>query len=226
MLHVLTQPIPQRGNLCLQCRRHQCLLCLRAPLLWRWDCLSSSSSSSTAPTSAPVATPPHFPPAPASSLYATLQPSAVGWNGWATSAKGANLSQMCLYANESSLKSFNSCSVCRVRMMCLPDLLYLNSTVLMSIPLLCPLCPGSQRSSGTLLYEASNDSQTSANGTERLASTVMGTVRYRRCETRRHSCSTSAKLHSDFSVSLRWSFGLSWATQSLWELETAPATSV
>lgn len=75
--------IPQRGNLCLQCRRHQCLLCLGARLLWRWDC---PSSSSTAPTSAPVATPPPFAPAPASSPYTTLQPSPVGLDGWVTPA--------------------------------------------------------------------------------------------------------------------------------------------
>lgn len=35
MLHVHTHQIPQRGNLCLQCRRHQCLLCPGARLLWR-----------------------------------------------------------------------------------------------------------------------------------------------------------------------------------------------
>lgn len=63
-------------------------------------------------------------------------------------------------------------------MMCLPDLLYLSSTVLMSIPLLCPRCPGRQRSSDTLLYAASNDSQMNAKGTERSANTLMETVRY------------------------------------------------
>lgn len=123
--------------------------------------------------------------------------------------RGKNLSQMHLYANKGPLKSFNRCSVCRVRMMCLPDLLYLNSTAPMSIPLLCPLCPGSLRSSDTLLYEASNDSQTSANETERLASTVMETVRYMQCEAHPRSSSTSAKSHSNFSVYLRWNFGLS-----------------
>lgn len=71
-----------------------------------------------------------------------------------------------------------SCSVCRVRMMCLPDLLYLSSTVLMSIPLLCPRYPGRQQSSDTLLYAASNDSQMNAKGTGRLASTPMETARY------------------------------------------------
>lgn len=86
MLHVHIHRIPQRGNLCLQCRRHQCLLCLGARLLWRWDC--PSSSSSTAPTSAPIATPPPFPPVPASSPYTTgwTQPSSVGLNGWVTPA--------------------------------------------------------------------------------------------------------------------------------------------
>lgn len=108
MLHVHIHQIPQRGNLCLQCRRHQCLLCLRARLLWRWDCRSSS----TAPTSAPVATPRHFPPSPASSLYATLQPSAVGFNGWVTSATGVNFSLLftkqktCLYEKQSCIKSY------------------------------------------------------------------------------------------------------------------------
>lgn len=85
-------------------------------------------------------------------------------------------------------------------MMCLPDLLYLSSTVLMGIPLLCPLCPGSQRSSDTLLYAASNDSQTNAKETERLASTVMEIVRYRQCVKFRHLSSTSTKIHSYFSV--------------------------
>ena len=95
ILHVRLHWTPQRGNLCLQCRRHQCLLCLGARLLWRWDCpisssSSSSSSSSTAPTSAPVATHPPFPPARASSLYATLQPSLVGLNGWVTTHHGTS----------------------------------------------------------------------------------------------------------------------------------------
>lgn len=85
MLHVRIHWTPQRGNLCLQCRRHQCLLSLGARLLWRWDC--PISSSSTAPTSAPVATHPPFPPARASSLYATLQPSLVVLNGWVTTRR-------------------------------------------------------------------------------------------------------------------------------------------
>lgn len=89
MLHVRIHPIPQRGNLCLRCRHRQCLLCLWARLLWRWDC---PSSSSTAPTSAPVATPPPCPPAPASSLYSTPQPSPVGLNGWVTTTTRVNFS--------------------------------------------------------------------------------------------------------------------------------------
>lgn len=86
MLHVRMHQIPQRGNLCLQCRCHQCLLlCLGARLLWRWDC-PSSSNNSTAPTSVLVATPPPFPPAPASSPYTTPQPSPVHLNGWVNPA--------------------------------------------------------------------------------------------------------------------------------------------
>lgn len=83
--------------------------------------------------------------------------------------------------------------------MCLPDLLYLSSTVLMRIPLLCPLCPGRRRSSDTLLYVASNGSQMNAKETEKLASTVTEIVRYRRCVKSHLSC-TSSKTHRFFSV--------------------------
>lgn len=75
----------------------------------------------------------------------------------------------------------NSCSVCRGRKMCLPDLLYLSSTVLMSTPLLCPHYRGRQRSSDTPPYAASNDSRMNVKETERLASTLMETVRYMQC---------------------------------------------
>lgn len=69
-------------------------------------------------------------------------------------------------------------SVRRMRKMCLPDLLYLSSTVPMSIPPLCLPCPGRQQSSDTPLYVASNVSQTNVKGTERLGSTQTGTARY------------------------------------------------
>lgn len=65
-----------------------------------------------------------------------------------------------------------------MRKMCLPDLLYLSSTVPMSIPPLCLPCPGRQQSSDTPLYVASNVSQTNVKGTERLGSTQTGTARY------------------------------------------------
>lgn len=77
-IHVHIHWIPQRGSLYLQCRRHQCLLCLGARLLWRCGC---PSSHSTAPASAPAPPPPPCPPAPASNTGWT-QPSPVGWNGW------------------------------------------------------------------------------------------------------------------------------------------------
>lgn len=83
--------------------------------------------------------------------------------------------------------------------MCLPDLLYLSSTIPMSIPLLCPLCPWRQRSSDTLLYVASNGSQMNAKETEKLASTVTEIVRYRQC-VKSHLSGTSSKMHSFFSV--------------------------
>lgn len=78
--------------------------------------------------------------------------------------------------------SSNSCSLCRVRMTCLQDLLYLSSTVRMRTPQLCPLYPVKQQSSGTLRCEGSNASQTSASETEKSASTATGTVRYREGE--------------------------------------------
>lgn len=74
----------------------------------------------------------------------------------------------------------NSCCVCRVRMMCLRDLLYLSSTVTMRTPPLCRLYPEKRQSSGTRPCAGSSASQTSANGTERSASTATGTLRYRR----------------------------------------------
>lgn len=104
MVRVHVHWIPQRGSLCLQCRRHQCLLCLGARLLWRWD--FPCSNSSTAPTSAPVATPPPFPPAPAISPYTTgwMQPLPVDLNGWVTPA--TKVSWFCfLYEKQSCIKS-------------------------------------------------------------------------------------------------------------------------
>lgn len=83
--------------------------------------------------------------------------------------------------------------------MCLPDLLYLSSTVPMRIPQLCPLCPGRRRSSDTLLYVASNGSQMNAKETEKLASTVTEIVRYKQCVKSHLSCASS-KTHSFFSV--------------------------
>lgn len=77
----------------------------------------------------------------------------------------------------------NSCSVCRVRMTCLQDLLYLSFTVRRRTPLLCHLYPVIQQSSGTLRCAGSNASQTSANETGKSASTAMGTVRYGQGET-------------------------------------------
>lgn len=71
-----------------------------------------------------------------------------------------------------------SCSVCRVRMTCLQDLLYLSSTVRTRTPPPCPLYPVKPQSSGTLRCAGSNASRTSASETEKSASTATGTVRY------------------------------------------------
>lgn len=94
----------------------------------------------------------------------------------------------------------NSCSVCRVRMTCLQDLLYLSSTVRMRTPLLCPLYPVKQQSSGTLRCAGSNASQTSASETEKSASTATGTVRYKEGETLGAARSTGTRIHPLLSV--------------------------
>lgn len=78
MRHVQTHWIFQRGNLCLRCRCHQCLLCLGARLLRRWDCPSSSSSRP------PVTKTPPFPLNQASSHCTILQLFSVDSNGWVT----------------------------------------------------------------------------------------------------------------------------------------------
>lgn len=71
-----------------------------------------------------------------------------------------------------------SCSVCRVRMTCLQDLLYLSSTVRTRTPPPCPLYPVKPQSSDTRRCAGSNASRTSASETEKSASTATGTVRY------------------------------------------------